>query len=98
VTTPAERRRILRRWAESGLSAHDFAPVVGVPASTLYSWRRRDRGPTPAFVELALAPEPAADSGAAPPIEVALPRGIVLRIAAGFDPDTLRRAVDALLA
>jgi hypothetical protein len=94
VTTPAERRRILRRWDDSGLSAHDFAPVVGVPVSTLYSWRKRDRSPAPAFVELALAPEHAA---APAPIEIALPRGLVVRVGAGFDPDVLRRAVDALL-
>lgn len=97
MTTSAERRRVLRRWDGSGLAAHDFAPVVGAPALTLDSWRCRERRSAPAFVELAIASEPAAESGVAPPIEIALSRGVVPRIHAGFDPDTLRRAVDVLI-
>ncbi len=95
VTTPSDRCRILRRWDRSGLCARDFAPVAGVSASTLYVWRSRERRPAPAFVELSAPPEAASP---ATPIEVALPRGLAVRVPPGFDPDTLRRVVDALLA
>lgn len=102
-----DRRRILDRWDRSGLSAAEFAAVAGVGRATLYAWRRRGRDPSgrtprrtaaaPAFLELAVGDD-AARSPSPPPIEVALPRGLAVRVPPGFDPDTLRRVVDALLA
>ena len=53
----------------------------------------------PAFVELAIddsaAPAPPQCSA---PIEIALPRGLAVRVSPGFDAGTLRRVVDALVA
>jgi transposase-like protein len=53
----------------------------------------------PAFVELAIddsaAPAPPQCSA---PIEIALPRGLAVRVLPGFDAGTLRRVVDALVA
>jgi transposase-like protein len=110
VSISSDRRRILDRWDRSGLSAAAFAPSVGVSPWTLYAWRRRERelaapAPSPctaivpAFVELAVdesaAPAPLQCSAA---IEIALPRGLAVRVSPGFDAGTLRRVVDALVA
>jgi hypothetical protein len=37
-----QRLLLLDTWRRSGLPAGDFAPLVGVSATTLYKWRRRD--------------------------------------------------------
>ncbi len=110
MSSSDHRRRILDRWDRSGLSAAAFAPSVGVSPWTLYAWRRRERelaaspasactAIVPAFVELAIddrdATSPARPSAA---IEIALPRGLALRVSPGFDAETLRRVVDALVA
>ena len=45
--TPQQRLLILDTWMRSKLPATDFAPMVGVTASTLYSWKKRfeEEGP-----------------------------------------------------
>ena len=108
--TDAERREIVERFLASGQTAVEFAPSVGVSIFTIRDWRLRfapdapqSRRPAPAsgpvsarpaFVEIAARP----DRDEAPPIVVALPRGIAVRVAPGFDSDTLRRVVDSLIA
>jgi hypothetical protein len=78
------------------------------------SARRVDRCVSPSgFIELAVRERPSDSADPCPEtgpepcpepdvarcgIEVALPRGIAVRVATGFDSDTLRRVVDALLA
>ena len=53
----------------------------------------------PAFVEISAIAGHAADhgDGGAGRIEISLPRDITVRVAPGFDADTLRRAVEAIL-
>jgi len=49
------RRRLLARWAASGLSARAFALEAGVATHRLYEWRRSARREPPvavAFVEV----------------------------------------------
>jgi transposase InsO family protein len=38
---PAQRLLLLDTWLKSGLSATDFAELVGLSAHSLYAWRRR---------------------------------------------------------
>ena len=38
---PENRLLILDTWMRSGLSATDFAPLVGVSAHTIYGWKRK---------------------------------------------------------
>ena len=105
--TRTDRLRLLDRWERSGLSAAAFAPSVGLSPWTLYAWRRLSRRAeggvsTSGFIELAVREDPAdprLERGVANGrIEIALPRGIAVRVAPGFDSDTLRRVVDALVA
>jgi transposase InsO family protein len=44
---PEQRMLILSAWQRSGLSAKDFAPLVGVRQPTLYSWKKlfEEHGP-----------------------------------------------------
>jgi len=52
----------------------------------------------PAFVEISAIGDHAADHGDAEGrIEISLPRDLTVRVAPGFDADTLRRAVEAIL-
>src|SRR5262245_53822888 len=38
--TPEQRLLVLDAWRRSGLSAADFAPLVGVSRHTLYAWQK----------------------------------------------------------
>jgi len=52
----------------------------------------------PAFVEISAIGDHAADHGDGEGrIEISLPRDLTVRVAPGFDADTLRRAVEAIL-
>jgi len=53
----------------------------------------------PAFVEISAIGGHAGDhgDGGAGRIEISLPRDITVRVAPGFDADTLRRVVEAIL-
>ena len=82
----------LQRFSQSGLSPAQFCAVEGVSLPSFYSWKRRlaaeglepssdDAGPR-------LLPVRLHEPGAA--IELALPCGVVVRIAAGADEASLR--------
>ena len=82
----------LQRFSHSGLSPAQFCAVEGVSLPSFYSWKRRlaaaglepsgdDAGPRLLPVRLH---EPSAA------LELALPCGVVLRIAAGADEASLR--------
>ena len=49
--TASQRLLILDRWARSGLTAGEFAPLVGVSAHTLYEWKQRFERLGPAGLE-----------------------------------------------
>jgi transposase-like protein len=113
-----ERREVwakrVERWADSGLTAHEFAAEIGVNANTLAHWRWRlnartaarprsaARSTAPAFVEVV---EAAGVVGAAPaaaavtePLELVLPSGLRIRVPVHFDAASLRSLVAALEA
>jgi hypothetical protein len=102
----------VERWAESGLTAKEFAAEVGVNAPTLMQWkyrlaaeaRRGANRPTDSkpeavdFVEVAVAqPEVVASPNAAPSaLELVFANGATLRVPADFDAATLRRLLDVM--
>jgi transposase-like protein len=99
-------RRLLRQWRRSGQTIRDFCDQHGVAEPSFYTWRRtiraRDRqarrGPgsdgngsaagPPLFVPVRVTP--------AAPLEIVLGQGRLLRVAAGFDPATLRQLLAVL--
>jgi transposase len=87
-------RQRLERWQRSGLSARAFCARERLRESAFYFWRRtlrdRDAHASPAFVPVTLTAAPA------PPVEVVLAGGQVLRVPTGFDPATLRSLLAAL--
>jgi len=103
-------RGLLRLWRQSGLSGRQFCAQQGVSEASFYAWRRviarRDRQqasarkwaavdrPTsgPAFVPLALP----SSTETAPAIEVVVRRQRVVRVAPGFDAETLRQLLRLL--
>jgi hypothetical protein len=92
------------RWTRSGLSGAAFAAREGVNPRTLtyWRWRLRTAGPSPvparrdaAFVELVVPP---AAREAVAPLEIVLPAGYRVRLAAAIVPETLRTVLDVLEA
>lgn len=75
----------VQRWSASGLRIRAYCRRYGLAEASFHAWRRtlaaRDR---------------AAATAAAAPVELVLPNGWLLRLPAGFAPDSLR-AVLALV-
>ena len=90
-------RRRLDQWRQSGLTVRVYCAAHALPEHSFYAWRRelrrRDTRPatTPAFVPGRVVPPPAAV-----PLELVLAGGRTVRIAPGFDADTLRRLLATL--
>lgn len=96
-TDRGRRRRLVRQWRRSGLTAAEFAEAVGVSVRTLARWRREaespraSANPRSAFVELvAMTAASAADGSAAeapPPQAAHTSRAtpISLRFGDGFE-------------
>jgi transposase len=88
----------LTRFGHSGLRPAQFCAQEGVSLPSFYAWKRRlaaeATGPRPAPADGAAAQEPrwlaVRLPAAAAPFELALPSGVVVRIAAGADEATLR--------
>ena len=85
-------------WKSSGVSLDEFIIQTGLKPRTFRWWiaelRRRDRlakHEAPTFVPVTVAPRPPA-----PAMEVVLRNGHVLRVAADFDPVSLRRLIAAV--
>lgn len=103
-------KKRVERWAHSGRTAKEFAAEIGVNAHTLTYWKWRlsseaTRHPrvaataVPSFVEVVaplLAAEAPPRSAVSQPLELLLPRGLVIRVPPSFDADALRRVVDVL--
>jgi len=98
---------VVTRWRGSGLSVRAFCARESLSEPSFYVWRRelarrgRGDGTAPPFVPVKVV-EPRASGAAATPgvpgaIEVVVREGLVVRVGAGFDGDTLR-AVVAVLA
>jgi|SRR5688572_17059398 len=104
-----EWRKRVERWKSSGLTAKEFAAEVDVNVGTLYhwgwklkSWERLSRRPTvrqpnvilASLVEVA-APAVTVESRR---LEVELRNGRRVWVAAGVDPEELRKLLAALEA
>jgi hypothetical protein len=90
----------LQRFERSGLSAPAFCAKEGVSVPSFYSWRRRLNHPP---AEQAAVRRPTDDARLvpvrilpAPPVELVLPGGLVLRLAVGSDLAFVRALVAAL--
>ena len=104
--------RLIAQWRLSGLTQAEFCARRGISLPTfryhLYKPRRRSGSPRPiaatdAADHSALSPRRLLPSISTrsrpilrPPLEVILADGLRIAVAPGFDPQTLRRLVDAL--
>jgi transposase-like protein len=100
-----ERRRLLRLFERSGLSAKRFCQDRGIPVSTLSYWVRKAHGQTSdgAVVEIsagavhaAAADERRRESGPGS-VEIRLPNQMELRISAGADARWVTELLQGLL-
>ena len=105
-----EWRKRVERWKDSGLTAKEFAAETGINAGTLQFWQyklKRGGGPTrrpkptapseailSSLVEVRAAAVEMADQR----FEIELCNGRRIRVAAGFEPDSLRTLVAVLEA
>jgi transposase len=104
-------RRTMRDQQRSGLSVRDFCQRQGLKDWTFRWWRqelaRRDRVPSmapaseraeaaPVFLPVQLVELQAVSPSPAPPIEIVLPTGLIVRAASGFDPRTLGHVLAVL--
>ena len=102
----------VERWADSGLTAKEFAAEIGVNANTLAHWRwrlstrtaprprsaARTSAPAPAFVEVVGGAGLVGATEAAAPLELVLRGGLVVRVPAAFDAAALTRLLTTLEA
>lgn len=86
-------RNLIEKHTESGLSALAFCKEQGLNPQRFYSWRRRLRGdsPGPGFIRLV----PTAKTPYSG-IRIVMEHGMSVELDRGFDPLTLREAIDAL--
>ena len=103
--TRDEWRKRIQRWAESGLTAKEFAAETGINAHTLTHWKwrlaadlRAAAEPAAKFVELVPAGRRTmrAPEDALVPFEVRFPDGRSLRVPLRFEPDSLRSLLELL--
>jgi hypothetical protein len=98
-------RQRLAQWRRSGLTIRRFCERRGLSEPSFYAWRREllrrdarrsaaaaptDPSATP-FIPVQVVPSPTPS-----PLELVLPGGRILRVAPGFDTDTLRRLLATL--
>src|SRR5437879_773108 len=85
----------LARFPASGLSPARFCATEGVSLACFYSWKRRLRGDAPGNAD---APRllPVRLTPPAPPLELLLPTGAILRIGPGADHDALAALLKVL--
>jgi transcriptional regulator with XRE-family HTH domain len=98
---PERIESLLARRERRGMTWFQLAAESGVPATTLQWWQRRLRQPKErrrrkraSFVPVAITESPPSLPAVA--LEVELRTGARIRVPAGFDPDHLRRVVEAL--
>jgi len=98
--TPAEKAEILASYKQSGLSLRDCAAQHGISFSALQRWagKRRIGGGTPDNPELVEVPNLFSPGPAVAVYRVLFPRGAVLEVAPGFQPEELRSLAQVLLS
>jgi hypothetical protein len=105
MASRAEWAKRVERWDRSGLRAEAFAEREGLKVKQLYWWRWKLRSSLPAatpqrseappveFLPVRVVGSAMPTTSAGSPIEIALPNGRVVRVAAGFDPAMLGRVL-----
>ena len=89
--TPAEKAQILSTYARSTLSQREVAAQCGISLSTLQRWMHQGQvGKTTPRAGLVEVPNLFAAGRAASPYRLHFPRGLVLEVAPGFQPEQLR--------
>src|ERR1700722_2150105 len=110
VWSTEEKLRILAQSLAPGSSPRLTCRMHGISSGQLYTWRKQFRsGELTGFMPVSIAPEasvlpaPAAVASAAPVpapatgiVEVELPSGVKLRVAADVDSAMLRRILSVL--
>jgi len=89
--------RWIREWRSSGLSVRAFCKLHGLAEPSFYAWRRlldRRQAQAVAFVPVQVVPEERRISGSA--LEVVLSGERMVRVAPGFDAQTLTRLLAVL--
>jgi hypothetical protein len=86
----------LEAWDSSGLSLRAFALREGLKPHTLWTWKKRLRGTTPAATSFAEVVVGGASRTDAAPFELVVSGGMSLRIPADFDETSLARLVALL--
>jgi transposase len=104
-------RRTVRDQQRSGLSVRDFCLRQGLKDWTFRWWRhelaRRDQASSvttsgerteavPVFLPVRVVDLEAVSPPQAPPIEIVLPTGLIVRAPSGFDPRTLGHVLAVL--
>ena len=95
-------REMMERWRDSGKSIRGFCGEEGVSEWSFYRWRRRleeEEGETPRFLPVEvvdLESEEAGKGEGESGVELVLESGGIVRVARGFDEETLRRLVGVL--
>ncbi len=87
-------RAIIEKHAKSGMSAVAFCKAQKINPQRFYSWRKRfnrDTHKARGFIRLV----PTSETGRSG-IRIHLDHGISVEVDRGFDPVTLREAIDAL--
>jgi transposase-like protein len=86
--TEVEAREALAALRSSGLTAAAFARREGLDAQRLRAWDRRLETTSPTFIEVPRrTPEL---------VEIVLPSGLLVRVAATIEPEALRGIVEAV--
>ena len=104
TATESYWRAHLERHSLSGLTVREYCRREGFSQASFYNWRKRlqsaaappaiSASPAP-FIELTdLLTRPSSHSPWQ--MEVALPNGVTLRLASGFEPAALKQALEAL--
>ncbi len=96
--TKAQRRRVMEDWRKTGDPLCRVAKRCGVGVGAAYYWAKQEgssRGKRSAVQEVKFAQLVRASAEVAPTLEVRIGRAAI-RVAKDFDPEHLRRLVEAL--
>ena len=98
--TPERMRKLLAQRERHGLTWPELSRRSGLPVWKLHSWRQRlaeskvARGKARPFLPVQIVDRDARQSP--PPLEVVTPSGLRILVAPDFDPEHLRRLLQAL--
>ena len=98
-----QRKAVLAKFEQSGMSAAKFAAVVGIKYSTLAGWLQRYRRPKPRvaakrvrLVEAVIGPNPAKEPGSGTALIVHLPGSVRVEVSSVAQVPLAATLVEAL--